>query len=75
MKQLLYSPISEKVYFGNAIPSKTNPLTLVLQGQKIDVTQSFYDVLLQKFPSGGTYIITEENGNPVYEVRVRERNQ
>ena len=72
MKQLVYSPISEKVYFGSVVPSKINPMVLVSQGSKIDVTQSFYDVLLQKFPPGDTYIIREEKGRPVYSVKIEE---
>ncbi len=62
MKQLFYSPLSGQVYFGNGVPLKNNSSASVIRGDRIDVTQSFYNCLFQKFPPGGTY--NPCTGNP-----------
>jgi hypothetical protein len=72
MKQLFYSPLSGGVYFDNGKPLKDNPVASVVSGERIDVTQSFYGCLFQKFPPGGSYIIQDVDGKPLYELAIKE---
>jgi hypothetical protein len=70
LKQLFLSPFGS-VYFGNGKPLKDKPNVSIVTGEKIDVTQSFYEVLLQKFPPGETFII-RENEVPKFEITIKE---
>jgi len=72
MKGLFFSPLSGAVYFGNGNPLKGNPQVVVVRGAKVDVTQSFYGVLIQKFPPGGSYLIQDEDGNPCYKISIEK---
>jgi hypothetical protein len=72
MKQLFFSPLSENIYFGNGVPSKKNPKVITIRGEKIDVTQSFYDVLFQKCPPGNKITVNVNGGETVLEVSVKE---
>ena len=70
MEGLYFSELSGTVYFGNGVPLKENPGVSVIKGERIDVTQSFYSVLLQKFPPGGSYLITDDKKKPCYKITI-----
>jgi hypothetical protein len=72
MKQLFYSPLSGEVFFGNGEPLKKNPGVSVINGSRINVTQSFYSCLFQKFAPGASYAITDEDGEPMYELTIKD---
>jgi hypothetical protein len=76
MKQLFYRPlpgqVSGEICFGNEKPLKDKQSVSVISGEKIDVPQSFYTCLLQKFPPGGSFIIQDEDGKPLYELTIKE---
>jgi hypothetical protein len=70
MKQLFYSSVSGQVHFGNGKPLKNKPGVSVISGEIIDVTQSFYDCLFQKFPPGGSYLIESVDHKPMYKLTI-----
>jgi len=72
MKQLVFSPLSRSIYYTSVKQDKRNPRILIGYGNKVDVTQSFYNVLLQKFPPGHKYIVQDEFGTPVYEISIKK---
>jgi hypothetical protein len=64
-----FSAITGKVYAGKMRRLKNGAMTTI--GKRYDVTQDFYNALLQKFPVGHkTLIIVDEN--PKYRVTVEE---
>jgi len=73
MKQLYFSELTGSVYFGDGKPFKNGkPGAYIAIGKKIDVTQSFYGVLFQKFPPGGEYLISDEDGRLLYKISIEE---
>jgi len=73
VKQLFLSELTGSVYFAEGKPFEGGkPGACIVSGKKTDVTQSFYGVLLQKCPLGGSYLMTDEYGKPCYKVSVEE---
>jgi hypothetical protein len=64
-----YSDITGKVYAGKMRQLKEGAMTTI--GKRYDVTQDFYNILLQKFPVGHKFLITVD-GKPKYRVTVEE---
>ena len=72
MKQLYFSPLTRKVYFGDGKPLKENPGVSVIAGKRTDVTQSFFAVFQHMFPPGGKYLTLDQHGKPFLTVTVEE---
>lgn len=66
------SPLTGKVYVGISKTMSNNPAHQVWAGEKLDVTDDFMDIVIQKFPPGGKYQINTVDGKPAYIVTAEE---
>jgi hypothetical protein len=63
-----FSPVPGIVYAGKMKQLRDG--VGVMEGKRFDVTQSFYHVLLQMFPAGGSYQVSDVGKNPLYIITV-----
>ena len=73
MRGLFYNALTGKIVYGNGKPRKENPKIYGIAGKKTDVTESFYQCLLQVFTPGSCKTLYDkETDKPLYEITVRE---
>ena len=75
MRGLFYSAVTGKIIYGNGKQRKENPEVYGIVGKKTDITESFYNCLLQVFTPGSCKTLYDKESNkPLYEIYVREFN-